>query len=35
MDFNPDYPLPADVLELAEATVKGIIDGSIKIDLGN
>jgi basic membrane protein A len=35
MDYNPDYDLPADVQSQAEATVQGIIDGSITIDLGD
>ena len=34
MDFNADYDLPVDVKSLATATVKGIIDGSITIVLG-
>jgi basic membrane protein A len=34
VEFNPDYDLPADVQDLANATVEGIIDGSITIDLG-
>ncbi|RLD00427.1 MAG: BMP family ABC transporter substrate-binding protein [Chloroflexi bacterium] len=34
MDFNPDFELPADVQALAEATVQGIIDGTITIELG-
>ena len=34
MDFNADYDLPADVLELANKTVDGIKDGSITITLG-
>ena len=34
MDFNADYPLPADVKSLAINTIKGIIDGSITIVLG-
>jgi basic membrane protein A and related proteins len=33
MEFNPDYALPADAKTLADATVKGIIDGTIKITL--
>ncbi len=33
IEFNPDYALPADAQALAEATVKGIIDGSITITL--
>jgi basic membrane protein A len=34
MEYNPDFDLPADVKTLAEDTVKGIIDGSITIDIG-
>ena len=34
MDFNSAYDLPADVKSLATDTVKGIIDGSITIVLG-
>jgi basic membrane lipoprotein Med (substrate-binding protein (PBP1-ABC) superfamily) len=34
MDYNQDFELPADVLDLAEATVAGIKDGSITIDFG-
>ncbi|MGB2963074.1 MAG: BMP family protein [Anaerolineales bacterium] len=34
MDYNSDYELPAEVKSLAEDTVKGIIDGTITIDLG-
>lgn len=34
MAFNPEYSLSADVKALADATVKGIIDGSITINLG-
>jgi hypothetical protein len=30
MVYNPAYNLPADVKALGDATVKGIIDGSIK-----
>ena len=33
MEFNPDYDLPADVRALADQTIKGITDGSIKINL--
>lgn len=33
MEFNPDYDLPADVRALADNTIKGITDGSIKINL--
>lgn len=35
MDFNPGYEIPAEVLSLAEATIQGIIDGTISIDLGD
>ena len=34
MEYNPDFDLPADVKQLAEDTVKGIIDGSITIPVG-
>jgi len=34
MDYNPDYDLPADVKAAAEEAIKGIIDGSITIDVG-
>ncbi len=34
MDYNPDYDLPADVKAAAEEAVKGIVDGSITIDVG-
>ena len=34
MDYNADYELPAEVMSLADDTVKGIIDGTITIDLG-
>ena len=34
MDYNPDYDLPAEVLDLAESTVEGIKDGSITIEFG-
>ncbi len=34
MEFNEDFDLPADVRELADETIEGIIDGSISIDLG-
>jgi basic membrane protein A len=34
MDYNPDFDMPADVRAAADATVQGIIDGSITIDLG-
>lgn len=33
MEFNPDYPLPADAKSLADETIQGIIDGSITITL--
>ncbi len=35
MDFNTDYEIPAEVLSLAEATIQGIIDGTISIILGD
>ena len=31
MEYNADYPLPADVKALADATVAGIVDGSIMV----
>jgi basic membrane protein A len=31
MEFNPDFKLPADAKALADKTIQGIIDGSIKI----
>jgi basic membrane protein A len=34
MEYNPDFDLPSDVKTLAEDTIKGIIDGSITIDIG-
>jgi len=34
MEYNPDFDLPADVKQLAEDNVKGIVDGSITIPLG-
>ncbi len=34
MDFNADYELPAEVKSLALDTMKGIINGTITIDLG-
>jgi basic membrane protein A len=34
IEYNPDYTIPAEVQTLADDTVKGIIDGSITIDLG-
>ena len=33
IEFNPDYELPADVKDLADSTIAGIIDGSITIVL--
>jgi len=33
IEFNPDYALPDDAKALAESTIKGIVDGSIKITL--
>jgi basic membrane lipoprotein Med (substrate-binding protein (PBP1-ABC) superfamily) len=33
IEFNPDYALSAEVKALADLTIKGIIDGSIKIIL--
>ena len=33
IEFNPEYALPDDAKALAEATIKGIIDGSITITL--
>jgi len=33
IEFNPDYELPEDVMALAEATIQGIIDGTIEITL--
>lgn len=30
IEYNPDYAVPAEVQALAETTIKGIIDGSIK-----
>ena len=33
MEFNPDYDLPAEVKSLALDTVKGIVDGTIVIEL--
>ena len=33
IEFNPDYALPEDAQALADATVQGIIDGSITITL--
>ncbi len=34
MAFNPGYSLSAEVKALADATIQGIIDGSITITLG-
>jgi hypothetical protein len=34
MEYNPDFDLPADVKQLAEDTIQGIIDGSITIAVG-
>jgi basic membrane lipoprotein Med (substrate-binding protein (PBP1-ABC) superfamily) len=34
MEYNPDFDLPADVKQLAEDTIKGIVDGSITIPVG-
>jgi hypothetical protein len=34
MDYNPDFDMPADVKAAAEEAVKGIVDGSITIDIG-
>ncbi len=33
IEFNPDYKLPDDVSKLAQDTIKGIADGTIKIEL--
>lgn len=33
IEFNPDFQIPADVKDLADKTIQGIIDGSIKITL--
>jgi len=33
IEFNPDYQLPADVSQAANDTIKGIADGTIKINL--
>jgi basic membrane protein A len=33
IEFNPDYSLPEEAKALAESTIKGIVDGSIKITL--
>lgn len=34
IETNPDFNLPANVKTLADDTVKGIVDGSIKVDVG-
>ena len=34
IEYNPDFNVPADVKTLADNTVKGIIDGSIKVNTG-
>lgn len=34
IEYNTGYALPDDVKALAEATIQGIIDGSVSIDLG-
>lgn len=34
IEFNDAYTLPADVQAAADAAIKGIIDGSIKIEMG-
>jgi basic membrane protein A len=34
MEYNPDFDLPADVKQLAEDAIQGIIDGSITIPIG-
>jgi basic membrane protein A len=34
MDYNSDFEMPADVKAAAEDAVKGIVDGSITIDVG-
>jgi basic membrane protein A len=34
IQFNPEYSLPAEVKTLAENTIKGIQDGTIKVELG-
>jgi basic membrane protein A len=33
IEFNPDHKLPDDVSKLAQDTIKGVADGSIKIEL--
>ena len=35
IEYNPDFDLPDDVKALAEDTIQGIIDGSIKIEFDN
>jgi basic membrane lipoprotein Med (substrate-binding protein (PBP1-ABC) superfamily) len=35
MDYNPDFDLPADIKSAAEEAVKGIVDGSINIGVGD
>jgi basic membrane protein A len=34
IEYNPDFDLPADVKAAAEEAIKGIIDGSITINIG-
>jgi basic membrane protein A len=34
MEYNPDFDLPADVKTAADEAYKGIVDGSITIDVG-
>jgi len=34
IEYNPDYDLPAEVKDAAEAAIQGIKDGSIKIETG-
>ena len=34
MDYNADFEMPADVKAAADDAVKGIVDGSITIDIG-
>ena len=34
IEFNPQYDLLVDVVTLADDTIKGIIDGSIKVEVG-
>jgi basic membrane protein A len=33
IEFNPDYSVPAEVMTLANDTIKGIVDGTITITL--